>query len=315
MAKQAPRPKNGKNTKVYALAGLALVAVVAIVLALLAVTQNRNGVDTAGTVPTLTPATTLPPEPEPTPESEPEPLPEPPTAPVAQRLLSVSPDGTILRAWVGSCEAPGALEVSFDGGTTWVSGATETIPATRIMQIDAEDPTITRLASLNAECAPQFSRSFVGGVSWEPEPDAGAWFIDPLNTSAIHSPSGVQALPCEAVGLDSAGARAIAMCADASVTTSEDGGASWSPPVAVPYAVAVAVTPEAYAVVSGGEPDCAGVRTRTLSGGALSEPGACLSGADGRDGTVALAAAPGAWFVWVGDSLTRSIDGGLSWGI
>lgn len=314
MAKQAPRPKNGKNTKVYALAGLALVAVVAIVLALLALTQSRNGVDTAGTVPTLTPATTPPPEPEPTPEPEPEPLPEPPTAPVAQRLLAVSPDGTILRAWVGSCEAPGALEVSFDGGATWVSGATDTIPATRILNIDASDPTITRLASLTPECTPQASRSFIGGTSWEPDPGAAAWFIDPTNPWGVSSPTGSHQLPCEAVNLSTTGARAIVLCADSSATVSGDTGLSWSAPVAIPSGVAVGATSGNFAVASFGEPECpSGVRTRLFDGVSLSDPGSCVEAPGGTEGQTALAGNNSALLLWAGEALLTSTDFGVSW--
>lgn len=314
MAKQAPRPKNGKNTKVYALAGLALVAVVAIVLALLAVTQGRNGVDTAGTVPTLTPATTAPPEPEPTPEPEPEPLPEPPTAPVTQRLLSVSPDGTILRAWVGSCEAPGALEVSFDGGASWVSGAAETIPATRIMNIDASDPTITRLASLTPACAPQVSRSFVGGTSWEPDPGAATWFIEPTNPWVVSSPAGGHQLPCEAVNLSASGARAIVLCADSSVTISADTGASWSTPVTIPKGVAVGTTSGNFIVASHGEPDCpSGVRTRLFDGATFSDAGGCVEAPDSGEGQAALAGNDSATLLWAGAALLTSTDFGVSW--
>ncbi len=170
------------------------------------------------------------------------------------------------------------------------------------------------MTSLNGDCAPGVSRSFVGGTSWEPDPGVNGWFIDPSNPLVMHAPSGVVELPCGAVGLSAESARGVVLCSDSTVLVSEDDGVSWSAPMAVPNAAAVGTTAEGYVVASIGEVECAGVRTWLLSGGALGEPGACLEVGDAGGGQIAVAGGSTGWYLWAGNAFLRSLDQGLSWG-
>lgn len=318
MSQQAKRPNHrASGTRPIIVIGLALLAIATLLLAAAAMLQGR---DTEPSEPRYTPTATAPSEDAPA-EPEAEPTPEPPApvefvSPAMQRLLAVGTDGEhVLRAMVGQCPSPeGWLEVSFDAGLSWESGRAEVVEATALLQLDLSDPAVTRFVSLDTECAPQAARSFVGGTSWQAADLVEApWRLDPASSSTVHTPLGERALPCDAVALSSSGGRAVALCANSSVTMSEDSGDTWAAPVAAPSAVSVGVTTDAFVVASGGEPDCAGVRTRTLAGSELSAPGACVGGADGRDGQIAVTGGPAAWFLWAGDAFLASSDGGATW--
>lgn len=312
MSKQVSRPKFGQVPRALTITVVAAVAIVALALSAFALSQKPE-VEGAGTVPT----SSLPTPPAPTPNPEPE-QPEVPAyvAPAAQRLLAVgADDGHVMRAVMGTCPDPrGSLEVTLDHGASWQPGAVASVDARRILQLDASDPEIVRMTSLNGECVAGVSRSFLNGTSWEPDPGVSGWFTDAANPWVVHTPSGVIDLPCEAVGLSAQAGRGVVLCSDSTVLTSEDNGASWTAPIAVPNAAAVGVTAEGYAVASIAEADCPGVRTRLLSGGALGGPGACVGVGDAGGGQAAVAGGASGWYLWAGSSFLRSLDQGLNWG-
>lgn len=289
---------------------VAVLAVLALILATIALTQKPE-IEGAGTVPTL-------PTPTPEPEPTPEPAPAAPAyvAPAPLRLLAVgAEDGHVLRATMGYCPEPGGgLEVSTDHGSNWSAGVIASVDARRITQIDASDAEVVQMTSMNVDCTPSVSRSFVGGTSWEPDPGVNGWFVDPANALVVHSPAGAVELPCAVVGLSAEASRGIALCSDSTVLISETEGANWSAPVAVPNAAAVGVTAEGYAIASVGEADCAGVRTRLLAGGTLGAPGSCLNVADAGGGQTAVAGGNSGWYLWAGGSFLRSQDQGVTWG-
>lgn len=310
MAKQVSRPSHGGVPRILKFSVLATLAVAVLGLSAFALSEQPK-VEGAGIVPTLPT-----PQPEPTPEPAQEPEVPAYVAPAVQRLLAVGvDDGHVLRATTGACPEPaGGVEVSFDHGVNWEAGVIASVDARRILQLDASDSEIVRMTSLNGDCTPGVSRSFVGGTSWEPDPGVTGWFIDPSNPLVVHTPSGVVELPCNAVGLSAEAARGVVLCSDSTVLASEDDGANWSAPAVVPNAAAVGVTAEGYAIASVGESECAGVRTRLLSAGALGEPGACLEVADAGSGQMAVAGHPAGWYLWAGSVFLRSTDQGISWG-
>lgn len=296
---------------------LAVLTVATVVVVVLATMHMRSPVPNAGSVPEASVEVEQP-TPEPAPEPEPQPAPEEPIAvsPVSQRLLAVAADDThILRATIGSCTDPaGVLETSFDGGATWQPGSTAAIGATKLLQIDTTNSGMDQLVALDAECELVLARSFIGGVDWAQIDEGASWFIDQSNASALSTPNGTQVLPCEAAGLASAGARAIVLCQDSTITVSEDTGLTWSAPIAVPQGAAVGVTPTSYLVASVAEPECAGIRSRTFDGSALSEAGACIDRSDAGDGNIAITGGANGSFIWVGDAVLRSGDLGQTWG-
>lgn len=314
-------PNSGRK-RLPAWVSIALLAVLAIVTAVvvvLAMMHMRSPVPNAGSLPETSAEVEQPtPEPVPEPVPEPQPAPEEPVAvaPISQRLLAVAADDThILRATIGSCTDPaGVLETSFDGGVTWQQGSTAALGATKLLQFDTTNSGMDRLVALDAACEVVLGRSFIGGVDWARIDEGVSWFIDQSNTSAVSTPSGTQVLPCGAAGLASAGARAVVLCQDSTVTVSEDEGVTWSSPVAVPSGAAVGIIPTGYLVVSSAESECAGVRTRTFDGSTLSEAGACIDRSDAGDGNIAVTGGTTGSFLWVGDAVLRSGDLGQTWG-
>lgn len=124
-------------------------------------------------------------------------------------------------------DAESALEASFDTGVSRQNGSLVGEGVTRLLQFDASAAELDRLVALDVDCNVLVQRSFIGGVDWEPEPEAGTgWYIDPADATQLHTPSGaVTGLPCSAVKLASAGLCAAALCADSMVMVSTEGGA------------------------------------------------------------------------------------------
>ena len=237
--------------------------------------------------------------------------------PAPERTLAVgSRPNHLIRGAVGSCGAGAAsLEVTSNGGATWQAASLTGLGDTQILSLDTNDPGVMRMVYLDSACSPQLARSFVGGTDWELTKGVeAAWYLNPTEPASANTPSGKVALPCSAVSLTATAERGIALCDDASVAVTEDFGASWSAPLAIAGAVAVALNGPAFAVATAGVDECAGVQTRTLVRGQLGAAGQCLSG-EAPSGKVSLAgsAASGELYLWAGDRLARSVDGGTSW--
>jgi len=312
--KQARRINHKPHSRAWAIGGLAVLAVAAV-----AVTAVAMGSSNDADAPTeLAPAPTFSaPTPTPTPTPTPEPEPEAPVAVAAvpNRILSASDEpALLLRAMSPGCgDGNGLVEVSFDDGANWQEALTTNSAGASLKQINANDSSLIRITFADDSCQPQQARSFTGGLNWEPdESGESLWMLDGSSATRAWTPAGEVSLPCEAVSLVGAGQRAIALCNDSGVTVSEDGGSNWAAPVAVPAASAVGVAANGFIVASTAEPGCEGVRTRILTNGSLGEPGGCVeSGAAAED--VAIAASPSALYLWLGDQLVRSYDGGFAW--
>lgn len=311
MAQRSPRRPGQPLPRWVAYSSLGVLAVGALFVTWLAVNTSGAENPEAGTVPRAS-VKPLQEEPE---EPAPEPAPEVAPAPAMQRLLAVSADaGHLLRAQVGACPEPaGGLEVSFDSGVSWESGSLVNAGATRLLQLDGAIAGTDRLVAQNTACEVVQARSFVGGADWEPEEAGAAWYLDPVDAAVAHTPSGAQALPCQAVGFASHGSRAAALCSESAVTVSADGGASWSALAPIPNAAAVGVTPSGFIVASLGEAECVGVRTRSFDGSTLSEPGTCLDVTGAEGGNIALAGDDNVGYLWAGDAFVRSSELGRSW--
>lgn len=311
--KNAKRPEHQCRSRILSVSGLALLAAVAMVLTFLAVTNSGGAESNTQLIAPSPPKVEEVPEP----AEEPEPEPEPVASAVAvQRLLAVGETpGHILRASVGECAEPiGVIEVSFNGGADWAQATTADVSSTKILQLDASQANVARFVSLDGNCQPQLSRSFVGGVDWEPDDAlAFAWYLDSADSAIVHTPNGAQALPCSGVGLSSVEEKAIALCSDASVTVSSDSGATWSAPFAAPNAAAVGATDAGFVVASVDGPDCSGVRVRSVTGDAVGEPGECLVAESAGSGNTAISGRNGELFLWSANQFVRSVDGGVTW--
>lgn len=276
-----------------------------------------------------TPATTVGPIPTFTPETSQTPTPTAAAATVAippTRLLSALDDTTAWRATTGECPAATATpELTTDVGETWqATDATDDVQVTAPLSLAVLSDTLVEMVGLaEADCAPQFVRSFVAGDDYANYPDllAGQWYVDPVDRGTVHTPEGDVAAPCDSVvnlaARSDDDSSAAIVCADTSVLSTTDSGSTWSDPLKHPGIVTLAETDLGYVIATVGLPECEGVQLTALSvNPTTATPTGCLPvdmGAETLQGNVAISEADGALWVWAGDAVRRSIDQGTSW--
>ena len=255
-----------------------------------------------------------------------------PSAPAASAIAAVPPtrflsgvdDTTAWRAVTGECPAAQAEpELTTDSGTSWTTtNATGPTEITAPQSLDATSESIVEFVGLSGvDCAPDFVQTFVGGDTFKSYPDklASSWFVDPADRATVHSPAGETTAPCDSViALAPRDADSAALlCADQTVFTTTDAAAAWSSPITIPGAVNLAVTGAGYAVAAVGLPECAGVQLIALSDESREvTPMGCLlveAPAEITPGSVAISEAADILWLWVGETVHRSLDGGLAW--
>ena len=308
--------RNGglRRPTVWTSAGLAALAVVVLVLAVVALNQNRS-VSGAGS----TPGAGAPGEPETTQAVVTE---EPAVVPtvVPGRVLAALDASSAVRASVTTCPEATNVEVTSDGGASWEPFAAEGIAS--VQRVTAGAGAFIGLIGLAVEgCGLTFERSFTAGVGWEAAPDelASSWFVDPADRTVVHSPAGDRVAPCRTavqVAVVDENVAAV-LCEDGFVHATVDAAASWLPPASVPGAGAITTGGTGYRVAVLNQGDCVGAQLVEVSvteagseGGAV---GACLQ-ATVAPGEVAIATGDeGTMWLWAGDVLGRTVDGGGTW--
>lgn len=238
------------------------------------------------------------------------------SAVLSERFLAVSDDPErLMRAEGLGCGAGNAsIEVSSDGGSTWNPADTSALEMSGVRGLQFGESGRAQLAYVDGACALQQAQSYVYGGAWETGSNAGEiWTLgeDPEDSGLAISGAEVEA-PCTVVDVAGTADAGIVLCDDATVTTSDDGGESWTDPVAVPGAQTVAADGDTFSVVSLMSNDCAGVSARTIDGTDVSESGTC-SDIEVSDGQIAASVASSSLYVWVEDQTLRSDDRGLTW--
>lgn len=309
---------------------LVLLAVAVMALSYMAVKrptpQEPQGIPTISTrdsaAPTMTPpeADTEQSDPvSPTETPEPQPTGEPLELAVPTRVLAAVDSQIFIRATGGTCQAPGTLETSQDGGASWKeSDSLSESGATQILRVLSTDIDLIQVIAMDDDCRPALFITEDQGSSWQPmgQPTA-AWYL--VSPDQIMTPSGVRDLGCQAIAMAAVEDRAAVLCADSTVVTTEDQGDTWADPVAVIGAVAISVAPEnGYFMAVTGAPNCQGVQTLALRDSVLTQRGACLAVDDiatGNitNGDVAVARAGDIAAAWVGSTFAVSQTGGLEW--
>lgn len=316
----------------WAWAGLGLLVLVNAVLVFLLLNPDLRvgplgGRDeaAASTLETQTPEATAAPEEaapaevpvEATPDAAPPVLRPVPT----QRLLTAASERVAWRAVVGTCDAPGLLEYSTDGGVSWTAQDPDLAP---IGRLKATSATTVFAIGGGADCAPTFRFSSVAGAAWTTVNTElpSSWYLLPAARDAlqseVHGPRGQVVAPCPTGVVDLAGLddnRAALLCVDGSLQSTDDGGASWSQVGSAPDALAIAPAGDRYVVVALRAP-CDGVAVLTVGNdgaGLDGAPPACAPVGTPAPGQVAVAASGAVVWVWAGDLLAVSRDGGATW--
>jgi len=311
------RDRLGSRRRVLVIVGLALFLVADVILVGLALTANgrSSGNETQRPLPTFGTAS---PTPTPTPTEEPAAAEE-----ATGRFLVAGSADVLWRASEGTCEIPAVVERSTDAGANWSVLPTGTAFDLRtvlaLSATSADDLQVVGAAG--ADCAVGGFSSTDAGDTWQLAPDL-------LSTVAYEAPASADgatpvvlsgqpvAAPCPAIDVLTAGSdRTIAACSAVLAEWNAAAG-SWS---AIPFAGihAATVQPEQILFAARGVPGCSGLGVMRVAGGELTsssgtESIGCVADADVA-APAALASSDAVVWLWVGDALLRSSDGGVSW--
>ncbi|SDK42873.1 hypothetical protein SAMN05216282_10626 [Cryobacterium psychrotolerans] len=318
----APFRKRGRNSRArraWIVVGLVAFVLFDIALVYFALAGPAPTESAAKSHPLVEPLETQPPAVEPV-ETQP-PVVEPVETVPPTRMLAALDGSTAWRAGTGPCPAAQASpELTTDSGATWSgSNASINTGASSILSINAINAKQASMVTLAAEgCAPQLVGTFVAGAEWADFPDrlSGNWYVDPADRATVHSPVGTFAAPCSLViALAPRGdADGGVLCADGAFARTSNGGEAWGKVASLPGAVNLSATSDGYILAAADQKDCAGVQvlsTPEALDGAITPTG-CRDAAF-KPGEVALSSADGVVWLWAGNALSKSNDGGASW--
>ncbi len=286
-----------------------LVALLAVDGALIVWAVRPLPAEVAGTVasagPTMSPSTpTATPSASPTSEQTPSATPMTISARPLTRIAGAADDAVVWVAESGTCERPGTVWVSSDGGDSWSDKAA---PG-RVLRVKPETGTAAFVTGGDADCALRLWSTSDGANSWGAATSAAkAWSRVPDDARSVNTPSGADVAPCtdsaKVVDLAPADAStAFVLCDDDEVRSTADGGDVWRDLVTVEGALAIALTPDASAaLVVRSTADCKGVRAATVRDGDSTD-GACIRSTP-KAGRVAAATSGSRWWIVVGNKV------------
>jgi photosystem II stability/assembly factor-like uncharacterized protein len=225
------------------------------------------------------------------------------------------------RARTGECGGAPVLQRTADAGATWTDYTVDLIDVGALLQLEAvSEVRVRALAGTGDNCVPLPIESYTMGVFWErPSTPTALWQSSAGGGGAVSGPTGEVPTPCRAVAAlasRSAGEAAV-VCTDGSLQVTEDGGGTWAAPLTDRSAAAVAGTDSGYtvAVLDDDRCDGLGLVAVRLAAASTTRDGSFLSCLDSSTTSpVVMSAARAAVWVWVGEEVLVSRDGGRSWG-
>lgn len=230
------------------------------------------------------------------------------------RVLAGADGDTAYRAITGTCPAvPAQLERTADGGASWQ--ATPSADALAIQQILVDGEDVVAVVAARAEdCAPVIARSSSQGAEWEPADELGSrWH---LVAGQVVAPGGSASNPC-ATPVQLAprdDVSAAVLCADATVAATTDAGSTWGVSDPIDGASSITRSDDGYRLAVTGVNGCVGAQVVPVSTApAVGAPGSCLESEVGEGATVVATAADGTVWIWSGEALARSSNGGTTW--
>lgn len=316
-------PTDGRTRRLWIYFGVAAFVVVDILLVLWAVSA-RNTPPLAAAPTSSSPANPMK---APSPSSTPEPtesnLSANTTAVPPTRIITALNDKVAWRATTGSCpETPASPEYTLDGGITWTTtDATGPTDVTAIQSITVEDEGIASMIGLSAEdCSPEFIKTFIAGDNYRSYPDQleDAWYVDPANRSVLQTAGGEAAAPCaDVVAFSARDNQSVAvLCVDQTIFVTSNSADTWSAALTISGAVNLAISETGYTIATVGKAECAGVQLSTLSAEGVITIAGCLDvdmPLSALSEVVCISEAEGSLWVWVGDIVKKSLDGGATW--
>lgn len=305
----------GSRRRVLIIVGLALFLVADVVLVGLALTANGRSTDTPTQRPLPTFGTSA--------TATPEPSEEPAAAESTGRFLLAGSTNVLWRATEGTCDVPAVVERSTDAGVTWAVLPTGTAMDLRIVHaLTATGPDELQLVgAAGADCSVGGFASTDAGDTWSAAPDLPTTVAyettpAPDGSTAVVLDGQPVAAPCPAVEVLTANTDRTVVACSAVLAEWDATTGSWT---AIPFAGihAVDVDAEQILFAARGVPGCTGLGVLRVSGsiltsGSATENVGCVADAD-VSAPAAMSAIEGTSWLWVGDAVLRSTDGGGSW--
>lgn len=305
----------GSRRRVLVIIGLVLFLIADVVLVGLALTANGRSTDTPTQRPLPTFGTSA--------TATPEPSEEPAAAESTGRFLLAGSADVLWRATEGTCDAPAVVERSTDAGATWSVLPTGTAMDLRIVHaMTATSPDDLQLVgAAGADCIVGGFSSADAGDTWSAAPDLPTTVAYETTPSADGSTAVVLsgqpvAAPCPAVDVLTTTAERTVVACSAVLAEWDATIGSWT---AIPFAGihAVDVDAEQILFAARGVPGCTGLGVlrvvgSVLTAGSTSDAVGCVPDADVA-APAAMSSVEGTSWLWVGDAILRSTDGGSSW--
>lgn len=292
-----------QSRKSFALVGLLALLVLDIVLIAWALWPSAPHTNASSP----TPLATSTPEPSddgsgPTSPTE---VPAGPPVPLTRLIAAVTPD----IAWVadaGACGRPGSVHVTTSRGEEWTAQET---PGS-VTRLRTTDGISGFVVGGDQDCAARVWYTGDAGETWSaPQSAAEAWGRDPGSARQIIRPGGEPVEPCEAgdvvdlVGLS--GGTAFALCADGTLRTTTDRGASWSTTDSRDGLLAISFAAPGEGAAVGLDNECTGVAVTPVTGGRLMQS-TCVDQASYAPGHVAISVTDGGVWLVASDSVWRA---------
>ena len=319
------RGQRARTRRRLAIVGLSLFVVVDLALVAFALTREPDGLaaDADTSAPSAPVASSSTPTTTPTVTATPAPAAE--AAPL-NRMISAVDGTTAWRAETGACtpdaeSTPATLQTTNSAGAGWIS--TEVTSDAGVAGVDrlqaTEAATVFVVGPAGSSCETAFAQTFTSGAAFGDYPDRldASWYVPRSDRSVVHAPFSEQAAPCPAV-VDLAvvsDTQAAVLCSDRTLFRTTDAASSWDAGTVVEGAVAIAADSGRFVVASTGVDGCDGTRVATTGSTAddVMKPAGCSAVTSDEPGSVAVSAASGSVWLWAGDDVVVSIDGGVTW--
>ncbi|WP_229940332.1 hypothetical protein [Plantibacter cousiniae (nom. nud.)] len=214
------------------------------------------------------------------------------------------------------------VERSVDSGATWTALPTGDIDLRIVSALTATSETdLELIGAAGPECTVGGFSSSDAGDSWTSSPEllSTAAYEAPVaadGSTAVVLSGQLVAAPCPGVEVMATGSERIVAACSAVLAEWEATTGTWS---AIPFAGihALDVQAEQILFAARGVPGCAGLGVLRVSGATLTSASAtesigCVSDAN-LASPAALASGDGVSWLWVGDALFTSGDGGATW--
>ena len=235
----------------------------------------------------------------------------------AARVLSASDASVAYRAATGACPGAGAtIEATVDGGGSWTAvNLVDYVAASGVQDLSAgSDGAAQVLAFSPEDCAsPVMAATYSYGEEWMALEGGEAWWFAP-GTATLNGPGAkTVTAPCEVARLAVSGGDLTVLCADSSLAFSQDEGDSWKQSESISGAQDVSVHGRTIYLAQTGASSCEGTAIQTYGPDLEVKATQCVEGVASPGETTISVSDGGAMWLWAGEDLVKSVDGGETW--